>query len=469
MGAKARAAGGDDGAGVEHTYRLARQLAKTTAASAAVRRAAAVVLHRERDGALELFAVRRSPDLAFLGGYWSLPGGAAAPGESPEEAARRELAEETGVILDPSSPLEPLGVWTTPPIIAARFETSYFAAALPEAQTPDASASGGELDAGEWVTPAAALERATAGQWLFPWPIRRVLEGLTSGHADEGHAARIWNLAGAIDLTPLRTPTLPPATHTNCYLVGASEMVIVDPATPYDDERAAIDQILGAEIDRGRRPVAIWLTHHHGDHVGDAARLADRFKLPIAAHPETARRLAGSVPVTAELADGQRLELAGSPPRALRCVFTPGHAPGHLCFLEEHTQMLIAGDMVAGVGTILVDPAEGDMADYLESLARMRALGARRLLPAHGPVIADPVRLIDSYVAHRLWREHRVRAALEAAAGPATAAALVPAAYADVAPALYPLAERSLVAHLVKLERDGAARRSGDLWSLRRA
>jgi glyoxylase-like metal-dependent hydrolase (beta-lactamase superfamily II) len=107
------------------------------------------------------------------------------------------------------------------------------------------------------------------------------------------------------------------------------------------------------------------------------------------------------------------------------------------------------------------------MAEYLASLATMRALAPRRLLPAHGPILVDPAAAIDRYVTHRLWREARVRAALEAAPAPAAAADLVPVAYADVAPGLYPLAERSLIAHLVKLERDGAAARAGDRWRAR--
>jgi glyoxylase-like metal-dependent hydrolase (beta-lactamase superfamily II) len=104
------------------------------------------------------------------------------------------------------------------------------------------------------------------------------------------------------------------------------------------------------------------------------------------------------------------------------------------------------------------------MTEYLASLAVMRALAPRRLLPAHGPVLVDPAAAIDRYVTHRLWREARVRAALEASTEPVTATELVPTAYADVAPALYPLAERSLIAHLVKLERDGAADRAGRRW-----
>jgi glyoxylase-like metal-dependent hydrolase (beta-lactamase superfamily II) len=144
----------------------------------------------------------------------------------------------------------------------------------------------------------------------------------------------------------------------------------------------------------------------------------------------------------------------GVPERRLRCVFTPGHAPGHHCYYEETTGFVIAGDMVAGTGTIIVDPDEGDMRLYLDSLARLKALAPRALLPAHGPTLTDAEGKLDEYVRHRLWREARVLSALTAR-GEATAADLVPDVYADVAPAVFPLAERSLIAHLIKLVRDG--------------
>jgi len=184
--------------------------------------------------------------------------------------------------------------------------------------------------------------------------------------------------------------------------------------------------------------------------------------VPIAAHAETAARLAGSVRVDRELADGDEALVAG---RALRAVFTPGHAPGHLCFLDVASRALIAGDMVAGVGTILVDPSEGDMIEYLASLERMAALAPTRLLPAHGPMIDDAVGRLRGYVAHRLMREGRVVAALERAGGPATARALVADAYADTPRPLWGLAERSLLAHLVKLEREGRARHRDGAWA----
>jgi endoribonuclease LACTB2 len=275
-----------------------------------------------------------------------------------------------------------------------------------------------------------------------------------------------FSLTGApwIRVLPLRTPTLPPATRTNCYLIGdAASAVVIDPATPYADEQARLDAWLEELC---IRVTEIVLTHHHVDHVADATRLAAKLGgVPVAAHAETAARVRGRVAVTRTLDDGARLDYG---PRGLRAVFTPGHAPGHLCFVDEAAGAIVAGDMVASIGTIIVEPDDGgDMRVYLESLRRLRRevdAGAATLLPAHGPPITDGGARLDFYVAHRLEREGRVVAALGDA--PAELTALVPAAYPDVAPAVYPLAARSLLAHLQKLEYEGRARRHEDgRWS----
>jgi glyoxylase-like metal-dependent hydrolase (beta-lactamase superfamily II) len=269
--------------------------------------------------------------------------------------------------------------------------------------------------------------------------------------------------AAWIRVIPLRTPTLPPATRTNCYIVGnAGRALAIDPATPWADEQTRLDHWLEQQ---GIRLAAVVLTHHHVDHVGDAARLAAKHGVPVWAHRETATRVAGRVAVDRTLDDGEELDVGAS---RLRAVFTPGHAPGHLCFVDAAAHAIVAGDMVASVGTIIVEPDDGgDMRLYLESLRRLRRevdAGASCLLPAHGPPITDGGARLDFYVKHRLEREARVEAAL--AATPATVAAMVPSAYPDVPQAVYPLAARSLLAHLQKLEYEGRARRHEDgTWS----
>jgi len=264
--------------------------------------------------------------------------------------------------------------------------------------------------------------------------------------------------SGLVEVVPgirvlaLRTPTLPPAAHTNVYLVGPEKgpVAVVDPGSPYPDQQAILDTVLG-EIPISR----VLLTHHHGDHVGGAAELATKWNVPIAAHPLTAKRLAGRIAITELLDDG--VDVNGAV-----CVHTPGHAEGHLVF--EVGEVAIAGDMVAGIGTILIDPDEGDMTQYLASLERMRSRNQRVLLPAHGPAIREGEAKLTEYLAHRRMREQRVVDAL--AGAPKTIAQLVEIAYSDTPRFLWGLAERSLLAHLAKLVGDGAARSlDGGLWS----
>jgi endoribonuclease LACTB2 len=264
--------------------------------------------------------------------------------------------------------------------------------------------------------------------------------------------AELLPVGPGIRVLALRTPTLPPAAHTNVYVVGpdAGPQLVVDPGSPYPDQQAILDAALEAEAVAGRPLGSILLTHHHGDHVGGAAALAARWNVPIAAHANTAKRLRGRVDIARELADAESFE-------GVTCVFTPGHADGHLVFEVGATRAQIAGDMVAGIGTILIDPSEGDMADYLASLQRMLERAPSLLLPAHGPAITDAAGKIREYIAHRTMREDRVVSALKAHTD-ASVDDLVPVVYADTPRILWPLAGRSLRAHLDKLVKEGRAR-----------
>lgn len=260
------------------------------------------------------------------------------------------------------------------------------------------------------------------------------------------------HVAAGIRVLALRTPTLPPAAHTNVYLVGpdVGPVIVVDPGSPYRDQQAALERVLT------QLPIAgILLTHHHGDHIGGASALAEQWGVPIAAHASTARLLDGVVEVTQLIADDETVH-------GMTAVHTPGHAEGHLCF--EIGGATIAGDMVAGIGTILIDPSEGDMALYLASLERLLARPPALLLPAHGPPIPDGPAKLREYLAHRRMREDRVLAALSDA--PATLSELLPTSYGDTPRVLWPLAERSLRAHLDKLVREGRAHHDHDArWS----
>ena len=267
-------------------------------------------------------------------------------------------------------------------------------------------------------------------------------------------------LSSSLSLFAARTPTLPPATHTNSYALGGRDVLLVEPATPYEDEQrewVAWARALGTA---GRNIVAIVATHHHPDHIGGAALLAKELGLPVWAHAETASRI--EVPVARRLEDGDEIVLAGPRDEVWQVLHTPGHAPGHVCLFEPRSRTAIVGDMVASVGTILIAPGEGDMAVYIEQLERLASLDASLALPAHGEPIDTPTAVFTYHVAHRRMREEKIFAAMAATKASTegmTAGDLVPAAYDDVSPAIWPLAKLSVEAHLEKLERDGRIER----------
>jgi endoribonuclease LACTB2 len=271
---------------------------------------------------------------------------------------------------------------------------------------------------------------------------------------------KLLPVAPGIRVLALRTPTLPPAAHTNMYLVGPDRgpQLVIDPGSPYPDQQSVLEHAIREEAAAGRPLAMVLLTHHHGDHVGGATALATTFNVPIAAHAKTARRLKGRVDVTRELSDGEDVH-------GVTCIYTPGHADGHLCY--ELGNASIVGDMVAGLGWILIDPVEGNMAHYLASLRTLLARPAKQLLPAHGPMIEDGESKLREYIAHRTMREDRVAAAL-AGKTDAALADLMPEAYGDTPKLLWPLAERSLRAHLDKLVGEGRAREVGPgRWTAR--
>ncbi len=261
-----------------------------------------------------------------------------------------------------------------------------------------------------------------------------------------------WAIAPGVRLAPFRTPTLLPATHTNSYLLmdGERPSVLVEPA-PTD--RAEIERLAhwAAGVDR------IFVTHHHADHVGALEELAERLDAPVLAHPSTASRLRGARFEHVE--DGAELEVG---PRRWRALHTPGHAPGHLCLVDEAAGTGIVGDMVAGIGTILVEPTDGDMGQYLASLERLAALELRKVLPAHGGLLVGG-EVFTRYATHRRMREAKVLAALRQAPGPV--GGLVPIAYDDAPKAVWPLARLSVEAHLLHLQEQGHAERTAAGWA----
>jgi glyoxylase-like metal-dependent hydrolase (beta-lactamase superfamily II)/8-oxo-dGTP pyrophosphatase MutT (NUDIX family) len=474
------------------------------------RPASAVILWRDGRDGREVFWVRRGEGLRFAGGFHAFPGGRVddddarvpVPGLSGDEAAHvaaacRELFEEAGVLLahgaerippaardearralldgriafadllfqealalDPGL-LAPAGRWVTPAFFPVRFDAWFYLARLPHGQ--EASVWPGELSGGEFVPARGALDAWERGDALLHPPNWWGIDVL----AREAPPAALELLRHppgdlliefqrGVVLSSLRTPTLPPATHTNCWVVGlgpGAGCAVVDPGSPHPEEQARLDRVLAVLAGEGRPAREVWLTHHHVDHVGGVAPLVAR-GLPVRAHPETARRVAGGeafLPVE----DGELLH------GRWRALFTPGHAPGHLCFHDERTGALLAGDMVSTLSTVVIDPPEGDMGRYLASLERLRGLPARTLYPAHGAPAPSAAAKLDEYLEHRRMRAVKVEAALVPGG---TLAEVTRRAYDDTPPPLLPVAERSCLATLLWLKETGQANLSGDIW-----
>ncbi len=374
------------------------------------------------------------------------------------------LLEETDAALD-ASRLVFAGRWLTPPFSPMRFDNRFFLLEWPASEPEQPRVIPGELAFGEWISAAAAYDRFRRAEVLAAPPILHILKVLAEdgperglprllvpAEADWGPMRKIEMRQG-IAMLPLRTRTLPPAATTNAYLLGLGEAVLVDPGSDLPEE---IDRLLAAlaaarEKD-GRRVIEIWLTHHHPDHIAGAAEVQRRLGIPIAAHPETAERLGTRLSIARTLRDDERIELAGAEPgeaMTFRVLHTPGHARGHLCFFEERQGSLLCGDLVAGIGTIVIDPPEGNMSDYLASLDRMLALLPRTLFPAHGPAIEDAPGKLREYVEHRQRREDKVLAAW--GQGLRSAREMVATVYDDAPDAARPLAERQIEAHLSRL------------------
>ena len=401
--------------------------------------------------------------------------------------------------------------WLTPPGLPKRFDTRFFTVLAPPGQI--AQADLGEAVELMWTTPQAALA-PDSGFKLLPVTRRTLLalskfERAAAAHADaaeqreiplimprravtrqgprvvlpDEHAyAEIARLdpdgthpasAEIVPAMPVRlssrivritapNPSLMTGPGTNSYLVrdpGGGGWTLVDPGPESASHCQALLDAAGGTLTQ------ILVTHTHKDHSPGAQALqrATGARLMGRRAPHASGQDLRFEP-DEEPVDGQRIVLG--PSTTLRVLHTPGHASNHLCYLLEEEKTLFTGDHVMQGSTVVINPPDGDMVAYLRALEALLHEDLDWFAPGHGFLVSQPHAVLRALIAHRLRREAKVLQALRSL-GRGDLAALLPRVYDDVPAQMHPVAQRSLLAHLLKLQVDGAATEQAGIWAAR--
>jgi len=400
-----------------------------------------------------------------------------------------------------------LSHWITPPGPPRRFDTRFFVTKAPEGQP--VHHDGDETIDHVWISPAKALEENRAGQRLMtlptlrtlrvlrdfdtadnlmryawanppepfpsqPWPATRrskpvILEpgspaydeaskldpegeGSTNAEVVPGEAVEV--AAGVIRLTA-PNPGIMTGPGTNTYILGHERFTVLDPGPDHAGHIEKILELTGGQID------SVVVTHTHLDHSPGTRALKEKTGCRV--YGRSAPAGASQDQKFAPDEQPEHGSLIHTDAGTLKALHTPGHASNHLCFLLVEQELLFSGDHIMQGSTVVINPPDGDMKAYIESLYDLLAESIRFIAPAHGFLMGQPEAVIDYLITHRLSREHKVAKALHKLS-PVNLKDLTSKAYDDVPAAIHGVAARSALAHLLKLEADGRAAHRDGLW-----
>jgi glyoxylase-like metal-dependent hydrolase (beta-lactamase superfamily II) len=274
--------------------------------------------------------------------------------------------------------------------------------------------------------------------------------------------AKVEQLEPGIARVLAHNPSAFTYTGTQSYLIGEREVAVIDPGPDLAEHTEALVRSIG-----GRRVVAIMCTHTHRDHSPAARPLAEATGAPIigcaplaleTVGPRADASFDGDYSPDLVLKDADSVTVDG---RRIVAVATPGHTSNHLCFAYEGA--LFTGDHVMGWSTTVVVPPDGDMAEYMRSLEKLRGRDNRIYYPAHGAPVSNPQQYVRSLIDHRMQRERQILRLVSEQPRPIPD--IVASAYPGLDPRLVPAAGGSVLAHLVDLERRGLVEREGELWT----
>ena len=249
---------------------------------------------------------------------------------------------------------------------------------------------------------------------------------------------------------------------TQTYLAGTNELAVIDPGPDLPEHLDALEKAIA-----GRKVAAIMCTHTHRDHSPAARPLAQRTGAPVigcaplaleTVGPRADASFDGDYGPDRVLSDRESIEIDGE---SITAVTTPGHTSNHLCFAFRGA--LFSGDHVMGWSTTVVVPPDGDMAEYMNSLDKLRRRDDRIYYPAHGPPVENPQQYVRHLVGHRMQREKQILKLVSERPRPIPD--IVANAYPGLDPRLVIAAGGSVLAHLLDLERRGLVEQRQDLWT----